>query len=175
MTACVLAKWNFENSFTAIQSVWLLKFLHTAAIPMDAGFLHDKKAAMLRDMKKTHPITQAWSVSYQSVCAQEILYHIHHLVVIVFPWLNHYCLISCSYKVWIKLNTIRNPPTISLYSIICLLMAEVSTHVMKSSKFLLMQTQRLCTCVERLQTTDKSTHKQVSKLQSSEMWHCTDC
>ena len=29
---------------------------------MDAGFLHDK-AAMLRDMIKTHPVTQAWSVS----------------------------------------------------------------------------------------------------------------
>jgi len=48
-------------------------------------------------------------------------------------------------------------------------MAEVSTHVMKSSKFLLMQTQRLCTCVDRLLTKDKSPHKQVSKLQSSGM------
>ena len=56
-------KKNFQNSFTAIQSVCPLRFLRTAAVSMDAGcFLHDK-AAMLRDMIKTHPVTQAWSVS----------------------------------------------------------------------------------------------------------------
>ena len=62
MTACVIAKKNVENSFTAIQSVCLLMFLSTAAVPMDAGFLHNK-AVMPRDMIKTRPITQAWSVS----------------------------------------------------------------------------------------------------------------
>lgn len=37
---------------------------------------------------------------------------------------------------WIKLNSVSKIRTISLYSMICLLMAEVSTHVTKSSKFL---------------------------------------
>lgn len=62
MTARLLAKKKFENSFTAIRSVCLLRLLRTAAVPTDAGLLHDT-AAMLKDMIKTHPITQAWSVS----------------------------------------------------------------------------------------------------------------
>lgn len=75
-TSLLPKKKNFENSFTAIQSVCPLRFLRTAAVSMDAGcFLHDK-AAMLRDMIKTHPVTQAWSVSSSmSLFKENLLLH----------------------------------------------------------------------------------------------------
>jgi hypothetical protein len=53
---------KFENTFTAIHNVCLLSFLQTAAVPIDAGFLQDT-ADMVWGVIKTHPVTQAWSVS----------------------------------------------------------------------------------------------------------------
>jgi hypothetical protein len=57
MMACVSAK-KFYSNTQCLSS----KVPNKAAVPMDAGFLHDK-AAMLGDVIKTHPVTQAWSVS----------------------------------------------------------------------------------------------------------------